>query len=173
MSQEPNLAPLRILVVDDNINMRRLVRALLIGFGVGQVLDADGGEPALAVLRDNEIDVIITDLVMEPMDGIAFLNAVRDREVSRNPYIPVIMLTGVANAVTITAARDAGVTEFLAKPVSAESLFRRLQAVVDRPRPFIRAKAYFGPDRRRRRLDEYEGPERRDAELSDKESIAS
>jgi two-component system, chemotaxis family, chemotaxis protein CheY len=58
-------------------------------------------------------------------------------------------------------ARDAGVTEFLAKPISAKALYNRILNVVAHPRPFIRTKTYFGPDRRRNTLNPYAGPERR------------
>ena len=58
-------------------------------------------------------------------------------------------------------ARDAGVTEFLAKPISAKGLYQRILNVVANPRPFIKTKTYFGPDRRRNTSNTYIGPERR------------
>src|SRR6185503_19347376 len=57
--------------------------------------------------------------------------------------------------------RDAGVTEFLAKPISAKALYQRIINVVANPRPFIKTKTYFGPDRRRNTTSNYIGPERR------------
>jgi hypothetical protein len=59
------------------------------------------------------------------------------------------------------AARDAGVTEFLVKPLSAKALYERILSVVLHPRPFVRTKNYFGPDRRRNSNPGYAGPERR------------
>ena len=59
------------------------------------------------------------------------------------------MLTGHSEKKRVTAARDAGVTEFLAKPISAKALYQRIVNVVANPRPFIKTKTYFGPDRRR------------------------
>jgi hypothetical protein len=61
----------------------------------------------------------------------------------------------------VVSARDAGVTEFLAKPISAKALYQRILNVVANPRPFIRTKTYFGPDRRRNVNPNYVGPERR------------
>ena len=58
-------------------------------------------------------------------------------------------------------ARDAGVNEFLAKPVSVKAVMSRLVSVIEHPRPYVRTKAYFGPCRRRRGKEEYRGPERR------------
>ncbi len=58
-------------------------------------------------------------------------------------------------------ARAAGITEFIAKPLSAKTLMARVTAVIEHPRPFIRSPRYFGPDRRRRQTSDYKGPERR------------
>jgi DNA-binding response OmpR family regulator len=71
------------------------------------------------------------------------------------------MLTGHSEKKRVVAARDAGVTEFLAKPISAKALYQRILNVVANPRPFIKTKNYFGPDRRRNTNTNYVGPERR------------
>jgi DNA-binding response OmpR family regulator len=71
------------------------------------------------------------------------------------------MLTGHSEKRRVTVARDAGVTEFLAKPISAKGLYQRILNVVANPRPFIKTKTYFGPDRRRNTSNTYIGPERR------------
>jgi two-component system, chemotaxis family, chemotaxis protein CheY len=87
--------------------------------------------------------------------------------------VPIIMLTGHSEKKRVTAARDAGVTEFLAKPISAKSLYERVLNIVVNPRPFIRAKGYFGPDRRRNASANYTGPERRkgQADIIDQQSL--
>lgn len=162
MGQVPSLKTVRVLVVDDNHNMCKLVRALLIGFGCEHVVTCKSVDDALSYISAGDVDVVITDFLMEPLDGVDLVRAVRAGDEGPNPYLPIIMLSGAANKDTVNVARDAGVSEFLAKPISSEALYRRLHAVIERPRPFIRAKAYFGPDRRRRSLEEYEGPERRD-----------
>ena len=74
---------------------------------------------------------------------------------------PIIMVTGHTEKARVTAARDAGITEFLAKPISAKGLYQRILNVVANPRPFIKTKTYFGPDRRRNVNANYVGPERR------------
>ena len=71
------------------------------------------------------------------------------------------MLTGHSERARVMAARDAGVTEFLTKPISAKGLYQRIVNVVFNPRPFIRTETYFGPDRRRNVNPNYNGPERR------------
>jgi two-component system chemotaxis response regulator CheY len=84
-------------------------------------------------------------------------------------FVPIIMLSGHSERRCVMEARDAGVTEFLTKPVAAKSLYERILSVVLAPRPFIRTKDYFGPDRRRTVNAKYAGPERRkgseDAEI--------
>jgi len=64
----------------------------------------------------------------------------------------------------VVEARDAGVHEFLAKPLSAKGLYSRIRSIIERPRPFVRAGQYFGPDRRRRDNPSYMGGERRKAD---------
>ena len=71
------------------------------------------------------------------------------------------MITGHTEKHRVEAARDAGVTEFLAKPITAHSLFSRIAEIVERPRAFVRCDSYFGPDRRRHQSDSYAGPWRR------------
>jgi DNA-binding response OmpR family regulator len=86
---------------------------------------------------------------------------IRQPDSKGNPYAPIIMLTGHSEKRRVTVARDAGVTEFLAKPISAKGLYQRILNVVANPRPFIKTKTYFGPDRRRNTVNTYIGPERR------------
>jgi DNA-binding response OmpR family regulator len=85
---------------------------------------------------------------------------VRTAEDSPNPFLPIIMMTGHTERHRIFRARDSGVTEFLAKPITAKQLLMRLTNIIENPRPFVRARGYFGPDRRRR-SEGYQGPERR------------
>ena len=153
---------LKALVVEDNPHMRALLRALLGGMGVSEVFEAADGAKAFEVLRRAQPDFVMTDLSMAPVDGIAFTYELRNAPGSPNPFLPVIMVSGHTERARILAARDAGVTEFLAKPVTARNLFLRIAEIVDRPRPFVRAPSYFGPDRRRKNDSFYVGPWRRD-----------
>jgi CheY-like chemotaxis protein len=150
---------LKVLVVDDNQHMRKLVTAILQAFGVTHIAEANNGTRGLAAMRENP-DVIILDWMMDEMNGIEFTKAVRSAPSSPNPYVPIIMLTGYTSADCVQQARDAGVNEFLAKPVSVKAMLARLTAVIEYPRPFVRTSVYFGPCRRRRTND-YTGPERR------------
>ncbi len=157
-----NLSKLRVLIVDDSKNMRMLVKTILNALGVQTVREAPDGQTALQELRAGPIDIAIVDWVMEPMDGLEFVRQVRTAEDSPNTFLPIIMMTGHTEKNRIFKARDSGVTEFLAKPITAKTMLMRLTNIIENPRPFVRAKGYFGPDRRRRSED-YSGPERRGA----------
>jgi CheY-like chemotaxis protein len=158
---------LKVLIVEDNQHMRSLLRTLLNAINIREIADANNGVTALTAMREKKFDLILTDLVMKPMDGLEFTRAVRTADSSPNPFIPIIMLTGHTEKHRVEAARDAGVTEFLAKPITATSLFSRLAEVVERPRAFVRCEGYFGPDRRRKTLDSYAGPWRRHDDFQD------
>jgi CheY-like chemotaxis protein len=155
------LSALRVLLVDDNQHMRSIVSAVLTGVGVQQVRECWDGADALDTLRQWPADVAIVDFQMAPLDGVEFTRLVRNAEDSPNPFLPIIMLTGHAERARVEEARDAGVTEFVVKPVTARAVLDRLTAVITRPRPFVRTADYFGPDRRRRQDPHYHGPWRR------------
>lgn len=152
---------LRVLIVEDNPHMRTLLKTLLHALGVKLVYEAPDGESGFKLLRELKPDFVLTDLSMKPVDGLEFTRTVRTSSDSPNPYIPIIMVTGHTERPRIMAARDAGVTEILAKPITAQNLMLRIAEVVDKPRAFIRCEAYFGPDRRRRNIPDYVGPWRR------------
>ena len=152
---------LKILVVDDNAHMRKLVSTILQAFGVTQIFEAENGDRAWHVLRESNPDVIVLDWVMEGMSGLDLIQMIRTNPQTPNPFVPVIMLTGHTSLDHVARARDAGVNEFIAKPVSVKTVMSRLVAVIEHPRPFVRTSVYFGPCRRRRGAEDYRGPERR------------
>jgi two-component system chemotaxis response regulator CheY len=154
----------KMLLVDDNHHMRVLLTEILRAIGVRQVYEASDGAEALQMLRMQAIDIVMTDLAMQPLDGIDFVKLVRNSPDSPNPMVPVIMITGHSTLRRVAEARDVGVTEFLSKPVTARGVIERITRVIDYPRPFVRSADYFGPDRRRRDDANYQGPYRREAD---------
>lgn len=157
---------LKILLVDDNHHMRMLLAEILRAIGVRQIFEANDGAEGLQSLRANPVDLVITDLAMQPLDGIDFVQLLRNSPDSPNPMIPVIMITGHATQRRVNEARDAGVTEFLAKPITARGVIERIGQVVDHARPFVRTDTYFGPDRRRRTDPAHGGPWRRSTDAA-------
>lgn len=163
----PVFEVLRVLVVEDNQHMRSLLRSLLNSIGIREVHEAANGAAALDVLREKTCDLVLSDLAMQPMDGIDFTREVRLSPRSANPFLPIIMVTGHTERHKVEAARDAGVTEFIAKPITPQSLFKRIGEIVERPRAFVRCEGYFGPDRRRKAQEDYAGPWRRHGDTHD------
>ncbi|WP_297511976.1 response regulator [uncultured Caulobacter sp.] len=162
-----DLRALTILLVDDNANMRKVVGAILKAAGVRHILEAEDGLSALKTVQAREVDIVFTDLMMQPVDGLAFIRWIRTSPASPNVFLPIIMMTGHATRRTLNEARMAGVTEFLAKPLTARGVMHRINEVINNPRPFVRATEYFGPCRRRRIDHDFQGAERRGAALPD------
>ena len=157
-----SLRRLHFLVIDDNPPMRTILRNILKELQVETIREAHDGAEALSLLNDLHFDIVITDWNMQPMNGLQFVRTIRLSKESPNRYIPIIMVTAYSELGQVVTARDAGITEFLAKPVSAEAIYRRLVQLIERPRPFVRiGDEYFGPDRRRQ-VKDFMGHERRE-----------
>lgn len=155
-----------ILVVEDNPPMLEITKSLLVTFGVGHVIGAQNGEIGFKRACEYNPDIIIADWMMKPVDGISFTRRIRNDPASPNPFVPVILMTGFSERHRVFQARDAGVTEFLVKPFNARDLYKRIVQVIERPRQFIRAETFFGPDRRRKRELQYTGPLRREGDMA-------
>jgi len=155
---------LKILLVDDNHHMRLLLGEILRALGVRQLYEASDGAQGLQMMKNHPVDIVMTDLSMQPMDGIDFVRLLRNSPDSPNQMCPVIMITGHSTMQRVNEARNAGVNEFLAKPLTARGVIERLDRVVEHPRPYVRTSDYFGPDRRRRADPGFQGPWRRQAD---------
>jgi two-component system chemotaxis response regulator CheY len=159
--QADALSKMRVLIVDDNLDMRVLLRRLLGSRYIRHVDEATGGLEALKMLEVNAYDLILSDLEMRPMDGLQFVREVRSFTDASVAKVPIVMVTGHTQMEKVQAARDCGVTEFLIKPIIASNLFARITGIAQCPRPFVRTTSFIGPDRRRKALPDYGGPRRR------------
>ncbi|MCA3247593.1 MAG: response regulator [Azospirillum sp.] len=155
---------IRVMVVEDNPHMRKLLKALLAAIGVGEIVEATDGGVAWMLMKQNPVDFALIDWEMYPVNGLTLVRKIRTEPDSPNHFLPIIMVTGYTERERVMRARDVGVTEFLAKPVSAQTLAQRIEELIERPRPYVRTREYFGPCRRRKKGGIYIGPERR-AEL--------
>lgn len=167
------LDKISVLVVDDNQHMRSLVLGILHSLGVQDSCDAKEALDGFKKFQHFPADIIIVDWFMEPVDGLEFVKMVRTGEDSPNPYIPIIMLSAFSEYGHVIKARDSGVNEFLTKPISAKTLYGRIAAIIDRPRPFVKSDAYFGPCRRRRDIGPPAGQQERRSEDSQARTIDS
>lgn len=155
------LGDIQVLIVDDNRQMRVLLRALLRAAGIAKIAEAASAVEAFEALNEAPVDLLLVDWKMQPIDGLVFTKMVRQGEDSANPYVPILMMTAHTEVSRVAAARDAGVTGFIKKPISARVLFDRISNALIDTRPFVRAQDYFGPDRRRGQLASFSGPFRR------------
>ena len=156
---------LSILVVDDNKPMRELIASMFAIFGCDNIVEAANGEEAFDLFCKHKYDIIVTDWRMGPIDGLELLELVRTDPASPNPFVPVLMVTGYSELKRVLAARDTGTTEFLAKPFSAYTLYKRVVEIIEKPRQFVRADTFFGPDRRRIPSHGYKGPFKRESDV--------
>lgn len=163
MNRNYDFSALRVVIVDDNRFMQRVLSEMLIAMGINRIWTAYDGSAGFQLVHEIRPDLVITDWDMEPIDGESFVKLLRRAPQSPDPYVPVIMLSGYSEERRVHAARDFGVTEFLAKPLTAKALYARLVSAVERPRSFVKVEEYFGPDRRRRGGVNADGPDRRAA----------
>lgn len=116
-----------ILVVDDFATMRRIVKTCLVQLGFNNIVEADNGEAALEKLRAAPIKLIVSDWNMPKMMGIDLLKAVRGDEQLKT--IPFLMVTAEAQKENIIEAAKAGVSNYIVKPFTADSLQQKLEAI--------------------------------------------
>jgi len=145
-------AGISVLVVDDDAHMRKIIRSLLMGFGIGQVYEAGDGAQGLEQVHQFRPDVIVTDWEMPMLNGAEMVRLIRNPKTSPQATVPIILATAHTQRRRIQEALRLGVNEVLAKPFSAKSLMQRLDAVIHRPRPFLHVAGYFGPMPRDGRL---------------------
>lgn len=122
------MLPINILVVDDYQAMRTTIRRMLLQQGFTSIVEARDGIEALVLLRGRPIDIVISDLVMERMDGLELLREIRgDANLSRLPFI---MITATADRDRVIAAKAAGVTGYVVKPFTAKILDSKIASVL-------------------------------------------
>jgi two-component system chemotaxis response regulator CheY len=146
------------LILDDNAHMRGVLRAILVSFGMRRIDEAADYNEAIGIVAGGEIDLAFVDFKLGGLDGIDFCRHVRRAPESHNPFLPIIMVTAYSERSRVIDAVNAGVDEFLVKPIRAVDVANRMNAVIERRRSFIDVPAYFGPDRRRRTDPRFKGP---------------
>jgi two-component system, chemotaxis family, chemotaxis protein CheY len=154
------LKPISFLVVDDRSYMRRVIKGILETLGCKRIDEAHHGAEALQIMRSWAPDIVLTEWLLAPMSGLEMLRTVR-ADKGNVKFTPIIMVTSETRREKVIQARNAGITEYVAKPFNAKSLILRIREVIERPRPFVDVGIYFGPDRRRRTEVMSEGEERR------------
>lgn len=141
-----------VVIADPVENMASLIAAMARGLGHRMVLEITNPRELKAVLDSRSYSLIVLDDLMGPPDAIELVHHIRTDMNSPNRTTSIIMMSSAPDIARIAKARDAGVSEFLKKPFSATDLQRRIVGLDTKPREFIEAPEYSGPDRRRRKL---------------------
>lgn len=144
-----DLSNVSVLVVDKSDAMRALFRQLLKTLNLGKTTILPSGKEALEQFNRETPDLLIVDWLTSDISGLDIVRSVRTSEESQNQYAAIIMMSGLSSFDSIIKGRDAGVHEFLAKPLSPKTLYEKICHVIEHPRNFVRCDGYFGPDRRR------------------------
>jgi len=150
-----------VLVLDDNRFQQQVLRMLLIGLGVKNVVTAKDVDEALAILSEQKFDLVIADYRLGGKSGADFTRLVRGARGASDRFIPIIACTSDTMPEVIRELRDAGADEILGKPVSAQALTAKIDAVINARRRFVSSTDFFGPDRRRQTRGPSAGVERR------------
>lgn len=144
-----DLSNVSVLVVDKSEAMRALFRQLLKELNLGKTTILSSGNAGLEYFNQDTPDLVLVDWVTDDISGLDVVRAIRTGEESQNQYAAIIMMSGLSSYDSIIRARDSGIHEFLAKPLSPKTLYEKVCHVIEHPRNFVRCDGYFGPDRRR------------------------
>lgn len=148
MNIDVDLSPITALIIDDSRYARSFIKTALQSFGVKTILEAGDGPSGLEILGKQPVHLVIVDHDMAPMDGIDFTRFLRSGDMVGCNDVAVIMMSAESASEVVMQARGAGVTEFLVKPMSTDSLFRRIRNALVNPKAFVRSPTFTGPDRR-------------------------
>ncbi|VAW11155.1 hypothetical protein MNBD_ALPHA09-914 [hydrothermal vent metagenome] len=157
-----DLSTLTVLIIDDNAYMRTILKTMLRGFGLRRIIEAGDAVAGLEELNMSSIDMVLVDFAMPQIDGIEFTTLVRKGNDSANSTVAIIMVSAYSERSQIETARNAGIDEFLCKPVCAAELYVRIAHIIEHPRSFVRSRnGFVGPDRRRKTVANLSHEERR------------
>lgn len=149
MASKPNFKKIHILVADNDVLLANVLTQNLRAMGFSQVNHVRNGAQAMQYIQDHTIDLLITEWEMSPTNGLELIDQVRSMR-SYKRTMPIIMLTGRGEVHDVSTARDVGITEFVVKPFTAQTLYSRIERIADHPRGFVLSDRYAGPDRRRK-----------------------
>jgi two-component system chemotaxis response regulator CheY len=121
---------IKILIVDDFASMRRIIKNTLKQIGFKHVIEADDGTTALAMLKDQQIDLILADWNMPKMSGLELLKKIRKDEALKG--IPVLLVTAEAQKENVIEAIQAGVSNYIVKPFTPDSMKQKLEQTLDK-----------------------------------------
>lgn len=153
----------RVVIIDPNPAAARLMSDLLKGYGAREIAVESDEARVIDLVREMDPGLIVVEHSGPRLNGEQLVRKIRRSSLSCR-RVPIIMVTAEATATSIRGARDAGVHEFLRKPFTSGDLLRRLENLATKPRDWVEAVGYIGPDRRRFNSVDYNGPGKRKAD---------
>lgn len=147
--QDKGIESIVLLLVEDQPALCEMVNNALKRLGFHHIVIARDGVKGLEALESRRIDIVLTDWTMDRMDGVTMTRLIRVSKNPANRMVPIVMMSGRTTPEDVREARDAGITEFVSKPFDIKQLCDRLIAIVEKPRDFVLAPNFNGPDRRR------------------------
>lgn len=129
---------LSVVLAGPNVQARRLLRGVMVPWGVRDVREAHDGSHALFLLAERGAGLVLAEAEMSPLGGIEMTTLLRNSKDSPDARIPVILIANQPTLADVLAARAAGANLVLARPFSALALYQRIDALVNRPRRFRR-----------------------------------
>ncbi len=119
---------IKVLVVDDFATMRRILKNILKQIGFKNLVEADDGATAWDVLEEQKIDLVLADWNMPKMTGLELLKKVRASE--KYAKVPFLMVTAEAQKQNVIEAVQAGVSNYVVKPFTAEAISEKLEKIL-------------------------------------------
>ena len=148
MNVERLIQSISIVIVEDNLFMRKVFRTLLTNLGIKAIHEAADGAAGLEAIRAHAPDIVLLDWEMPVLNGLEVVRTVRKPGDFPLPDVPIIMLSAHGERWRVVEAARAGVHEFLKKPVSGKVLLDRMVAILTTPRPMVTLGDYYGPEPR-------------------------
>jgi CheY-like chemotaxis protein len=151
---------LSVLIVDQDSFAARLMNQVLLSFEFEHIYLATSLEVAIEIISTKKVDIILCDWLVNEENGLVFVEFVRRNPECKSTNIPIVLYTGYTEVSRIILARDAGVSEVLAKPIAPHQVLKKIDIALFTERKFVKGDGYIGPDRRRK-SNKFKGEDRR------------
>lgn len=152
VSKHTPLENFKVILADSDQKLMNVLKHMMENIGFRHIHATQTGKAALDLVKQEAVDFVITDWQLKDMHSSTMLQHVRRNSATPNLTLPIIMLTGRAEKSDVEAARDMGINEYVVKPFSAQTIFKRLERIVEFPRYFVLTSEYIGPDRRNKTI---------------------
>jgi PleD family two-component response regulator len=139
---------LKVLIVEGKRGNGRLLYDILTNLGVRQIVTRDDSQEALRELRETLFDAVFCDEQSTPVNPAAFARALRKDAANVSHRAPIVLMSGAPQRRQVEIARDCGINDFLAVPISIATVKKKLMTVLFAPKRFVVSQSFAGPDRR-------------------------